>query len=1311
MGPSEPREDPVSETKISAPGIAAAVSGRGAPDTRRMFSWIRTALAGALIAVALLLGVLRFGFPALENHRPEVEQWVSGLLLRPVSIESLRAYWRGWSPELEIHALKLHRVGDIGKSSEPAITFDKVRISIDPLESLKSRRLLAHAVTIVGASLTVIRSRDGSIRVAGMQPSEGAAGKRMPGDLARWMLKEGHLVFDATTVHWVDARRGSTPILLTSARVQLSNRGENHRLSGTFRLPGISQERIQFALDASGDLSTSAWSGRTVFSANGIRVARLAPLFESAGNWVSGGKSDLSVWTRWKHGDMQGARVKIRADGLTLSDTLGGLRVHGGTAEVQIGRLEHGWSADLLLRDIHTSEGRWRTSRGALNYLTDADNGRPRLVGRFEHARLADVASLLQSRLRSIDFANAAMETYRPNADLSNLHFSIGLGAGIAEPFRLAAEFDQLSAFVGPAFPGLSGYSGKIEIDGDAGVISMNRGTLDVALSGVFEGRFLVETQGGRVAWRQLSDGVRLDVYDVGVAATGLEARVSGFARLDGDPSGPLLNLVTRMSSDDVGELRRYIPAGILKPKLTEWLRRAVRGGRLAGGKLLLHGRVDDFPFDKEDGVLEAQFAIEDGELDYGRGWPGLSDLRGEINLKGRRLEATLGGGRILDASIDRGSITIEDIGRGIPVVQIRGSATGDAAEGLEFLRQSPLKNRFPENTRDIVAEGKIQLDLDADIPVDKSNIRVDGRVALNGNSISLPQLESGLERVRGMLHFDRRGARADSVDAFYLGQPVKLDLATGPKAPHDTRVRISGRADSRFVAKHLSNSGLLAGPALWLDRLDGEAEWLATVDVPAADGGGKRRPAVRLESSLEGLTVDLPYPMGKDAASARRLAISIRADDKDRREVRLQYGDDARAALELEGRNGQQRILRGAVKLGGVEVSLPEAEGIHVQGTLSKLPAGEWVQAWETAFAPAGVDPPPHNRLRQVDLDIGRLILLGSSFEQVRIQAKRNEDGSWNTRFDGPGLKGTVRLLDAAGESTLLASFEQIDYRSSPGENGTQVSDPREFPAIRLMGERFIFNGRNLGVVRLSATPTAAGLNFGDISVASSEFEARANGYWHQEDGADRSEFSISVHSQALGAFLEAMGFGGSSVSGGSTDVFLNAKWPASPMEFDLRKLNGALHIRSTEGRLLGVKRGVTERIFGLLSVTTLPQRLVMDFADLFEEGVAYNLIEGSFSLENGEAYTNNLSMETDTARVEIAGRTGLVSEDYDQIMTVTPKLTSSLPLAPLWLAEKAFNRELFGKTFSAQYTITGSWADPKVEPIRVETKSEDRG
>jgi uncharacterized protein YhdP len=100
----------------------------------------------------------------------------------------------------------------------------------------------------------------------------------------------------------------------------------------------------------------------------------------------------------------------------------------------------------------------------------------------------------------------------------------------------------------------------------------------------------------------------------------------------------------------------------------------------------------------------------------------------------------------------------------------------------------------------------------------------------------------------------------------------------------------------------------------------------------------------------------------------------------------------------------------------------------------------------------------------------------------------------------------------------------------------------------------------------------------------------------------------------------------------------------------------------------------------------------------------MSYERIEGSFRLDAGNAFTDDVRMHTDTARVDLHGRVGLVSEDYDQIMTVTPKLSASLPLVPLWLAEKFLNRKLIDNAFAYRYIITGTWVNPKVERERVE-------
>ena len=54
--------------------------------------------------------------------------------------------------------------------------------------------------------------------------------------------------------------------------------------------------------------------------------------------------------------------------------------------------------------------------------------------------------------------------------------------------------------------------------------------------------------------------------------------------------------------------------------------------------------------------------------------------------------------------------------------------------------------------------------------------------------------------------------------------------------------------------------------------------------------------------------------------------------------------------------------------------------------------------------------------------------------------------------------------------------------------------------------------------------------------------------------------------------------------------------------------------------------------------------------------------------------------------------------------MITVTPKLSDSLPLMPIWLVEKALRQEVINKLFAYQYKITGSWDDPSVTRIIIE-------
>ncbi|MGR9093163.1 MAG: YhdP family protein, partial [Gammaproteobacteria bacterium] len=185
--------------------------------------------------------------------------------------------------------------------------------------------------------------------------------------------------------------------------------------------------------------------------------------------------------------------------------------------------------------------------------------------------------------------------------------------------------------------------------------------------------------------------------------------------------------------------------------------------------------------------------------------------------------------------------------------------------------------------------------------------------------------------------------------------------------------------------------------------------------------------------------------------------------------------------------------------------------------------------------------------------------------------------------------------------------------------------------------------------------------------------------------------------------------------IDGGATEIEINSAWEGMPSEFALEKLQGSFHLRVDEGRFLDIDPG-GGRLFGLLSLQTLPRRLSLDFNDLFRKGFSFDRIEGAFELDHGNAYTNSLLMDGPAARIDVSGRTGLADKDYDQRVTVTPALSDSIPVAGaffgpagigvgavLYLGQKMFKSipEQVDKFLSREYSITGGWSQPLIERI----------
>jgi uncharacterized protein YhdP len=133
---------------------------------------------------------------------------------------------------------------------------------------------------------------------------------------------------------------------------------------------------------------------------------------------------------------------------------------------------------------------------------------------------------------------------------------------------------------------------------------------------------------------------------------------------------------------------------------------------------------------------------------------------------------------------------------------------------------------------------------------------------------------------------------------------------------------------------------------------------------------------------------------------------------------------------------------------------------------------------------------------------------------------------------------------------------------------------------------------------------------------------------------------------------------------------------------------------------------------LLGVLSLQSLPRRLLLDFRDVFQEGFPFDTLTGDVAVVGGVASTNNLRMRSIQAAVLMEGTADLNRETQDLRVLVVPEInagTASLAYATInpalglgtFLAQLFLRRPLMAVN-TREFSITGNWVDPKVERIQ---------
>jgi uncharacterized protein YhdP len=321
----------------------------------------------------------------------------------------------------------------------------------------------------------------------------------------------------------------------------------------------------------------------------------------------------------------------------------------------------------------------------------------------------------------------------------------------------------------------------------------------------------------------------------------------------------------------------------------------------------------------------------------------------------------------------------------------------------------------------------------------------------------------------------------------------------------------------------------------------------------------------------------------------------------------------------------------------------------------------------------------------------------------------------AWSLAVQSPAMQQGQIIIPTTKGQPVQASFQKIIIPADGTSQDYSSLKPTSLPALRLTVNNLQYGQKSLGKIQLQLTPVPKGIQITQLTLTTPTASLAANGGWWQEKQGDTSQLQGEFVSPDIASTLKSLDFP-SGLTAKQTRLRFNFTWPAPAYKFALNILSGNFDLLLQQGEFTdvgstsAVKMGIG-RLLNLLSLQSIERRLKLDFSDLTSRGFSFDKINGSFHLQNGNAYTQNASINGTIAQINIKGRIGLATEDYDLTASVTPDLTASLPLvvglatgpvgpiagAATWVASKVFSGAV-NKITTDTYRMTGPWSKPNI-------------
>src|SRR3990167_3251035 len=753
---------------------------------KKILKKIKIPVVFLIVLFAIVFSLFRALTPWAAKYKSEFESQASIRLGQPVTIQSLETSWYWFKPVLKLNDVRLH------DNQNNILTLNKLLVGIDLWDSLWNWQIRP-GVLYLGDVDLVLHQKQDHWEIDGLKYDKQSMQVNSCSYLTilGWLLSQESVIVKhlSAKAYLVDG----AVIALKEFNFKAVNSYGNYKIYGNAEL----QQKNPTAISLVAKIhinpeEISKLEGKIYISLQNFIPTQWSKFLPNLPYTMKKGVCNLDSWLDMKNGKLASLQTVVDFKNISLLDTVRAKthNIKSLQANILWKNTRFGWKILADKIKLNLDGLIWPENKLSIVYFDE------------EQKYSLYMQKLMLSSLFATNIAwpNEMREILkaRPKGELydTQLHFKE------SKLNYILTRFSNISWYPIKKIPAVENISGVLYWEPTEG-----RLVLDSEKTTLIPKKYppiTFEVFNSDIYWKELNNGLRIDLDRFILSNDNLVLSASGVLDNFKKPDSSI-RLEGEFSAKNASQFLEYIPSGHLKPKFEEWLKKDVRKINSACGRVLINGKLDDFPFDSKAGEFLVTSHVSGVDIAINNNWPLNQDINADLEFKKRDFTANVDSANLQGLAVNKLNLAVNNIGSGRESLLIHGEVDAPGSDIKKYIYHTPLNTRLARWKKLEIAD-EFWVDLNLDIPLYPENNHVValGEMVFSENPVAFnfDNTKVLIDDVTGNLKFNEYGLTTGQLKGMLDGSPLSLQARSLISPKERTEISVFGEMSIDYLLK-----------------------------------------------------------------------------------------------------------------------------------------------------------------------------------------------------------------------------------------------------------------------------------------------------------------------------------------------------------------------------------------------------------------------------------------------------------------------------------------------------------------------------